>query len=53
MAALIKALNAKIRAHPMLDYVCSTRKLPQFLPELPSSSIRAIPMAGVREAAQG
>lgn len=25
MAAAIKALNAKIRSNPMLDYVCSTR----------------------------
>lgn len=26
MAAAIKALNAKIRANPVLDYVCSTRE---------------------------
>lgn len=26
MAAFVKAINAKIRAHPVLDYVCSTRK---------------------------
>jgi hypothetical protein len=26
MAALIKAANAKIRANPTLNYVCSTRK---------------------------
>ena len=25
MAAFIKAANAKIRANPMLDYICSTR----------------------------
>lgn len=25
MAAVVKALNAKIRSHPVLDYVCSTR----------------------------
>ncbi|KAK4200191.1 hypothetical protein QBC40DRAFT_136979, partial [Triangularia verruculosa] len=24
MAAFVKAINAKIRAHPVLDYVCST-----------------------------
>ncbi|KFY30903.1 hypothetical protein V493_01571 [Pseudogymnoascus sp. VKM F-4281 (FW-2241)] len=24
MAAFVKAINAKIRAHPMLNYVCST-----------------------------
>lgn len=32
MAAFVKAINAKIRAHPMLDYVCSTRKWLQFGP---------------------
>jgi hypothetical protein len=26
MAALVKAVNAKIRSNPVLDYVCSTRK---------------------------
>jgi len=26
MAAAIKALNARIRANPVLDYFCSTRK---------------------------
>lgn len=26
MAAAVKALNAKIRANPVLDYVCSTRE---------------------------
>jgi hypothetical protein len=26
MAAFIKAVNAKIRSHPVLDYVCSTRE---------------------------
>lgn len=26
MAAVIKSLNAKIRSHPYLNYVCSTRK---------------------------
>ena len=33
MAALVKALNAKIRSHPVLNYVCSTRKSPY--PSLP------------------
>lgn len=26
MAAFVKAVNAKIRAHPVLNYVCSTRE---------------------------
>ena len=26
MAAFVKAINAKIRSNPVLDYVCSTRK---------------------------
>jgi hypothetical protein len=26
MAAFVKAVNAKIRAHPVLNYVCSTRR---------------------------
>jgi len=26
MAAFVKAINAKIRAHPVLNYVCSTRE---------------------------
>jgi hypothetical protein len=26
MAAAVKAINAKIRAHPVLNYVCSTRE---------------------------
>lgn len=26
MAALIKALNAKIRSNPVTDYLCSTRE---------------------------
>lgn len=26
MAALVKAVNAKIRSNPVLDYVCSTRE---------------------------
>lgn len=34
MAAFVKAINAKIRAHPVLNYVCSTRR---FMP----SSFRA------------
>jgi hypothetical protein len=28
MAAFVKAINAKIRANPMLNYVCSTRRFP-------------------------
>jgi hypothetical protein len=32
MAAFIKAINAKIRSNPALDYFCSTRTLlPLFL----------------------
>jgi hypothetical protein len=31
MAAFVKAINAKIRANPMLNYVCSTRRLPSQL----------------------
>lgn len=27
MAALVKAINAKIRSNPAVSYVCSTRKL--------------------------
>jgi hypothetical protein len=26
MAAAIKAINARIRANPVTDYICSTRK---------------------------
>jgi hypothetical protein len=33
MAAFVKSVNAKIRANPMLNYVCSTRTFPsQLLP---------------------
>ena len=28
MAAAIKALNARIRANPVSDYLCSTREFP-------------------------
>lgn len=28
MAAFVKSVNAKIRANPMLNYVCSTRMFP-------------------------
>jgi hypothetical protein len=34
MAAFIKAVNAKIRANPMLSYVCSTRTSSPVLPIL-------------------
>jgi hypothetical protein len=38
MAAFIKAINTKIRSHPVLNYVCSTRKFTtQFLPQLRNS----------------
>ena len=30
MAAYIRGINAKIRAHPWLNYVCSTRENPPF-----------------------
>jgi len=45
MAAFIKAINTKIRSHPVLDYVCSTRKFTaQFLPELHNSALRGLEM---------
>lgn len=46
MAAVIKALNAKIRANPVSDYLCSTRKsaFPAFI------SARVLPHDG-RESA--
>jgi hypothetical protein len=31
MAAFVKSINAKIRANPMLNYVCSTRTVPSQL----------------------
>ena len=37
MAAFVKSVNAKIRANPMLNYVCSTRTFQsQWLPPLPA-----------------
>lgn len=38
MAALIKALNAKIRSNPVSDYLCSTREC---CPDTLSWSLRA------------
>lgn len=30
MAAVVKAINSRIRANPVLDYVCSTRRFIPF-----------------------
>ena len=42
MAAAVKAINAKIRAHPVLNYVCSTRECLPF-PSTGPSLPRAMP----------
>lgn len=42
MAAVVKAINAKIRAHPVLNYVCSTRECLPFSVHLPRA-LSAIP----------
>ena len=34
MAAAISAINAKLRSHPVLNYVCSTRTSDLFLPSM-------------------
>lgn len=34
MASAIAALNAKIRSHPVLSYICSTRELAQLYLQL-------------------
>lgn len=42
MAVAIKALNAKIRANPVLDYVCSTRMSNNLLIHAPCLTLRVL-----------
>lgn len=50
MAAAISALNAKIRSHPVLNYVCSTRESAPTIRRAKPPSHESIPIIGSSEA---